>query len=185
MLKELIERWTRLKRILLRPKKKRSKPSASAITEIPEKTIQTFDLVVGGERYRPKPIDTFSIGLDKDIALIQAFSTLPISLYADILGFASHYSLLGSAVFCEELEPKRYAVFVGNWFSDIAWVCEAMNRLEPGWKVYGLIAVSPLDSTINLHAILDAIVSIKTERFINNNLPNLSEGNTDDYILNN
>lgn len=135
-----------------------TKPSKSEITESLEPVTPTLKTVSTGE-YQPATIDTFNIGVRQDIAQIQAYSTLPKSLYPSLFQFAVQYSKLGLAVLAEEKaeDSTSYAIYQEGERVDLAWVTQALNRLDPGWTQEGNLVFSPSASTIRSKAILDTL----------------------------
>ena len=109
--------------------------------------------------YRPDGVDTFNIGVRQEVAQIQAYSTLPKSLYPALFQFAVAYSKLGLAVLAEEKadDATSYAIYQEGDRVDLTWVTQALNRLDPGWEQKGNLVFSPAVSTIRPKAILDTL----------------------------
>ncbi|NET39920.1 MAG: hypothetical protein F6K19_49535 [Cyanothece sp. SIO1E1] len=121
--------------------------------------------------YTPKTVDTFNIGVRHDVALIQAYSTLPKSLYRDLFEFAIHYSPSGLVLLVEEhLEDQTsYAVYSCEGLIDMEWLTHALSRLDhSSWVFEDGIIYSPEDSRVSTKSLYHTF-NVARQSFLNLN----------------
>jgi len=117
--------------------------SDETLVSLEDETL-TFKMESTTEKYQPETIDTFNFGVRDGVCLIQAYSTLPSSLYQGLLRIgASIYSPKRVTILVEERNSQsQIAIYQdGNRF-DFSWMLSALNRTDPGWTMQEGILLS-------------------------------------------